>query len=117
MLVPEDIIFGLLSKRLEDGYYKGETGFILDGIPRSRLQAVSLHCQKLDSSIFRGVNMKISNIGYLKILGERVRWSPLMTTLHTDPVLVIKDNLLDIIVISMLRSTFFLEFFFGIEDI
>lgn len=39
MLVPEDIIFGLLSKRLEDGYYKGETGFILDGIPRSRLQA------------------------------------------------------------------------------
>ncbi|CAK7336678.1 unnamed protein product [Dovyalis caffra] len=39
MLVPEDIIFGLLSKRLEDGYYKGETGFILDGIPRSQLQA------------------------------------------------------------------------------
>ncbi|KAF2314195.1 hypothetical protein GH714_023997 [Hevea brasiliensis] len=38
-LVPEDIIFGLLSKRLEDGYYRGETGFILDGIPRSKLQA------------------------------------------------------------------------------
>ncbi|XP_050222835.1 probable adenylate kinase 7, mitochondrial [Mercurialis annua] len=38
-IVPEDIIFGLLSKRLEDGYYRGETGFILDGIPRSRLQA------------------------------------------------------------------------------
>ncbi|WCJ36238.1 Adenylate kinase [Euphorbia peplus] len=38
-LVPEDIIFGLLSKRLEDGYYRGETGFILDGIPRSQFQA------------------------------------------------------------------------------
>lgn len=41
-LVPEDIIFGLLSKRLEDGYYSLETGFILDGIPRSQFQAVSL---------------------------------------------------------------------------
>ncbi|XP_047073724.1 probable adenylate kinase 7, mitochondrial [Lolium rigidum] len=38
-LVPEDIIFGLLTKRLEDGYNKGETGFILDGIPRTRMQA------------------------------------------------------------------------------
>ncbi|CAI0446387.1 unnamed protein product [Linum tenue] len=37
--VPEDIIFGLLSKRLEEGYYRGETGFVLDGIPRTRLQA------------------------------------------------------------------------------
>ena len=40
-LVPEDIIFGLLSKRLEDGYSRGETGFILDGFPRTRIQAVS----------------------------------------------------------------------------
>ncbi|KAL3829499.1 hypothetical protein ACJIZ3_018301 [Penstemon smallii] len=38
-LVPEDVIFGLLSKRLEEGYYNGETGFILDGIPRTRMQA------------------------------------------------------------------------------
>jgi len=38
-LVPEDIIFGLLSKRLEEGYSRGETGFILDGIPRTRIQA------------------------------------------------------------------------------
>lgn len=40
-VVSEDIIFGLLSKRLEDGYYRGEIGFILDGLPRSRIQAVS----------------------------------------------------------------------------
>ncbi|KAB2633176.1 adenylate kinase 7 [Pyrus ussuriensis x Pyrus communis] len=38
-LVPEEIIFGLLSKRLEDGYCRGESGFILDGLPRSRIQA------------------------------------------------------------------------------
>lgn len=40
-LVPEEIIFGLLSKRLEEGYCRGETGFILEGIPRTRIQAVS----------------------------------------------------------------------------
>lgn len=39
--MPEDIIFGLLTKRLEEGYNKGETGFILDGIPRTHMQAVS----------------------------------------------------------------------------
>ncbi|KAF3952798.1 hypothetical protein CMV_021691 [Castanea mollissima] len=38
-IVPEDILFRLLSKRLEDGYSRGESGFILDGIPRSRIQA------------------------------------------------------------------------------
>ncbi|WOK96598.1 putative adenylate kinase 7, mitochondrial [Canna indica] len=38
-LVPEEIIFGLLSKRLEEGYQRGETGFILDGIPRTTIQA------------------------------------------------------------------------------
>ncbi|KAG6491639.1 hypothetical protein ZIOFF_046574 [Zingiber officinale] len=38
-LVPEEIIFGILSKRLEDGYQRGDSGFILDGIPRTRTQA------------------------------------------------------------------------------
>ncbi|KAK7266921.1 hypothetical protein RIF29_19582 [Crotalaria pallida] len=38
-LVPEEFIFGLLSERLEEGYSRGETGFILDGIPRTRIQA------------------------------------------------------------------------------
>ncbi|XP_044466269.1 probable adenylate kinase 7, mitochondrial isoform X2 [Mangifera indica] len=38
-LVREDVIFALLSKRLEEGYYRGENGFILDGIPRTRIQA------------------------------------------------------------------------------
>ncbi|XP_054803789.1 probable adenylate kinase 7, mitochondrial [Prosopis cineraria] len=38
-LVPEEIIFRLLSKRLEEGYLRGETGFILNGIPRTKIQA------------------------------------------------------------------------------
>ncbi|XP_050258018.1 probable adenylate kinase 7, mitochondrial [Quercus robur] len=38
-IVPEGILFRLLSKRLEDGYSRGESGFILDGIPCSRIQA------------------------------------------------------------------------------
>ncbi|KAL8153140.1 hypothetical protein V2J09_010900 [Rumex salicifolius] len=38
-LVPEDIIFGLLTKRLEEGCSRGENGFILEGIPRTRMQA------------------------------------------------------------------------------
>ncbi|XP_011651567.1 probable adenylate kinase 7, mitochondrial isoform X1 [Cucumis sativus] len=37
--VLEEIIFRLLSKRLEEGYCNGESGFILEGIPRTRNQA------------------------------------------------------------------------------
>uniref|UniRef100_A0A7N0V7P3 adenylate kinase n=1 Tax=Kalanchoe fedtschenkoi TaxID=63787 RepID=A0A7N0V7P3_KALFE len=37
--VPEDVVFGLLSQRLRDEQCRGESGFILDGIPRSRRQA------------------------------------------------------------------------------
>lgn len=47
-LVPEEIIFALLSKRLEEGYCRGETGFILDGIPRTRIQAVSAVLRKFN---------------------------------------------------------------------
>lgn len=40
-LVSDEIIIDLLSKRLEDGEVKGESGFILDGFPRTIRQAVS----------------------------------------------------------------------------
>lgn len=40
-LVSDEIIINLLSKRLEDGVNKGESGFILDGFPRTTRQAVS----------------------------------------------------------------------------
>ncbi|XP_062030179.1 probable adenylate kinase 7, mitochondrial [Rosa rugosa] len=39
IVAEEDILLGLLSKKLEDGYWRGESGFILDGIPRSKIQA------------------------------------------------------------------------------
>lgn len=39
-LVSDEIIVDLLSKRLETGEAKGESGFILDGFPRTMRQAV-----------------------------------------------------------------------------
>lgn len=39
-LVSDEIIFQLLAKRLEGGEAKGESGFILDGFPRTIKQAV-----------------------------------------------------------------------------
>ena len=41
-LVSDEIIISLLSKRLEAGEAKGESGFILDGFPRTIKQAVSI---------------------------------------------------------------------------
>ncbi|KAL0855908.1 hypothetical protein Bca101_061061 [Brassica carinata] len=40
--VPKGLVFALLSKRLEEGYARGESGFILDGIPRTLHQAETL---------------------------------------------------------------------------
>ncbi|XP_043723627.1 probable adenylate kinase 7, mitochondrial [Telopea speciosissima] len=69
-LVPEDIIFGLLSKRLQEGYYRGETGFILDGIPRTRIQAEILD-QIADIDLV--VNFRCSEDCVLKKhLGSRI---------------------------------------------
>ena len=41
-LVSDEIIISLLSKRLESGEARGESGFILDGFPRTIRQAVSI---------------------------------------------------------------------------
>lgn len=43
-LISDEIIIDLLSKRLEDAQAKGETGFILDGFPRTVRQAVRNCC-------------------------------------------------------------------------
>lgn len=40
LLVPEDVIFGLLSNTLFEGHYRGESDFIMDGLPQNRFQAV-----------------------------------------------------------------------------
>ncbi|XP_030941102.1 probable adenylate kinase 7, mitochondrial [Quercus lobata] len=66
-IVPEDILFRLLSKRLEDGYSQGESGFILDGIPRSRIQAEILdQLGKIDLV----VNFKSMEDSFMKHHGE-----------------------------------------------
>jgi adenylate kinase family enzyme len=41
-LVSDEIIFNLLSKRLKKGEDQGESGFILDGFPRTVKQAVRI---------------------------------------------------------------------------
>jgi adenylate kinase len=41
-LVSDEIIINLLSKRLKKGEEQGESGFILDGFPRTVNQAVSI---------------------------------------------------------------------------
>nr|XP_016485478.1 PREDICTED: probable adenylate kinase 7, mitochondrial [Nicotiana tabacum] len=59
-LYDEEVIFGLLSKRLEEGYCRGESGFILDGIPRTKLQAEILD-KVVDIDLV--LNLKCSNGG------------------------------------------------------
>ncbi|CAL9014808.1 unnamed protein product [Prunus brigantina] len=65
-LVPDEVIFALLSKRLEEGYYRGENGFILDGIPRTRMQAEIVD-QIVDIDLV--VNFKCANELVKKNLG------------------------------------------------
>ncbi|CAN0925300.1 Probable adenylate kinase 7, mitochondrial [Linum grandiflorum] len=78
-LVPEEVIFvGLLTKRLEEGYSKGESGFILDGIPRTRLQAEILD---LIADIDLVVNFKSAEHGLVKSNFASIGHSPSATGL------------------------------------
>ncbi|XP_078151193.1 putative adenylate kinase 6, chloroplastic [Carex rostrata] len=69
-LVSDEIIIDLLSKRLEKGQTKGETGFILDGFPRTIRQAEILEgVTDLDLVI----NLKLREDALLaKCLGRRI---------------------------------------------
>ncbi|KAK1409817.1 hypothetical protein QVD17_36346 [Tagetes erecta] len=69
-LVSDEIIFNLLSKRLEAGVSRGESGFILDGFPRTIRQA-----EILDevTEIDLVVNLKLrEDVLIKKCLGRRV---------------------------------------------
>ncbi|XP_076953781.1 adenylate kinase 1, chloroplastic-like [Bidens hawaiensis] len=69
-LVSDEIIFNLLSKRLEAGESKGESGFILDGFPRTLRQA-----EILDevTEIDLVVNLKLrEDVLVEKCLGRRI---------------------------------------------
>ncbi|CAL5351206.1 unnamed protein product [Camellia sinensis] len=69
-LVSDEIIIRLLSKRLEAGEAKGESGFILDGFPRTIRQA-----EILDEVTYIDlvVNLKLpENVLLEKCLGRRI---------------------------------------------
>lgn len=70
MLLPDDVIFELLQKRLEYGITVGETGFILDGFPRTKKQAEILD-QVTEIDLV--VNLKLrEDILISKCLGRRI---------------------------------------------
>ncbi|CAN1237697.1 Adenylate kinase 1, chloroplastic [Linum grandiflorum] len=69
-LVSDEIIINLLSKRLEAGEAKGESGFILDGFPRTIRQAEILEGV---TEIDLVVNLKLREEALLaKCLGRRI---------------------------------------------
>lgn len=69
-LVSDDIIINLLYKRLEKGQAKGESGFILDGFPRTVKQAENLE-KVIDIDLV--VNLKIrEDVLIKKCLGRRI---------------------------------------------
>ncbi|XP_017985168.1 PREDICTED: probable adenylate kinase 6, chloroplastic isoform X1 [Theobroma cacao] len=69
-LVSDEIIIELLSKRLEAGEAKGESGFILDGFPRTIRQAEILEGV---TDIELVVNLKLREEALLaKCLGRRI---------------------------------------------
>ncbi|XP_030450854.1 probable adenylate kinase 6, chloroplastic [Syzygium oleosum] len=69
-LVPDEIVMDLLSKRLEAREAKGETGFILDGFPRTVRQAEILEGV---TDIDLVVNLKLREEALLaKCLGRRI---------------------------------------------
>ncbi|KAJ4719760.1 adenylate kinase [Melia azedarach] len=69
-LVSDEIIINLLSKRLEAGEAKGESGFILDGFPRTVRQAEILEGV---TEIDLVINLKLREEALLaKCLGRRI---------------------------------------------
>ncbi|KAK9665039.1 hypothetical protein RND81_14G086300 [Saponaria officinalis] len=69
-LVSDEIIISLLSKRLEVGEAKGESGFILDGFPRTIRQAEILEGV---TDIGLVVNLKLPEQALIeKCLGRRI---------------------------------------------
>uniref|UniRef100_A0A0D6R3C6 adenylate kinase n=1 Tax=Araucaria cunninghamii TaxID=56994 RepID=A0A0D6R3C6_ARACU len=69
-LVSDEIIVNLLSRRLEKSALKGETGFILDGFPRTTNQAEILE-QAMEIDLV--INLKLrEDVLLQKCLGRRI---------------------------------------------
>jgi adenylate kinase len=69
-LLPDEIIFELLAKRLESGVSRGELGFVLDGFPRTLHQAEALgEVAEIDLA----VNLRLrEDVAVAKCLGRRM---------------------------------------------
>ncbi|KAH6760346.1 adenosine kinase [Perilla frutescens var. hirtella] len=69
-LISDEIIIDLLSKRLQEAHTKGETGFILDGFPRTVRQAEILEGV---TDIDLVINLKLREEALIaKCLGRRI---------------------------------------------
>ncbi|KFK36818.1 hypothetical protein AALP_AA4G175300 [Arabis alpina] len=69
-LVPDEFIISLLSKRLQAGKEKGESGYILDGFPRTVTQAEILEGV---TNVDLVINLKLREEALLaKCLGRRI---------------------------------------------
>lgn len=69
-LLPDDLIFDLLSKRLDEGVEMGEAGYILDGFPRTTSQAEELQSM---AKIDLAVNLTLrEEVLVNKMLGRRM---------------------------------------------
>lgn len=69
-LVSDDIILDLLSKRLRKASEAGETGFILDGFPRTRTQAEILD-QLAEIDLVLNLRLR-EDVLIMKCLGRRM---------------------------------------------
>ncbi|KAL3675431.1 hypothetical protein R1sor_025379 [Riccia sorocarpa] len=69
-LLPDKVIFSILSRRLEEGLAAGEKGFILDGFPRTMRQAEILEDV---TEVDLVVNLKLrEDVLISKCLGRRI---------------------------------------------
>lgn len=70
LLLPDDLVLALLSRRLESGAEAGETGYILDGFPRTTSQAATLDQV---TPIDLAVNLSLrEDVLMTKLLGRRM---------------------------------------------
>ena len=70
-LVPDDLVISIVEDRLKQPDL--ENGFILDGFPRTVIQAEKLHeaMQKMDKKIDGVINLKVDDDEIVKRLGTR----------------------------------------------
>lgn len=77
-LVSDELIIKLLSKRLESGEAKGESGFILDGFPRTINQAVFFTLFLIVVFVKYIIFLNLSNCGNGKSLIHQQKGSVLL---------------------------------------